>query len=163
MGSTNIKKLEITRKIVQVITILVSVGLITLAIFAPWSSERIVEDYGSFGSSYTVYHYNIYFGLACFLPAIASLVINGSLKRYFKRYRAGTVPPIRVSPTETVSIAQNSSNKQQLLLAGSDDLRYCIACGESNDFVGSFCKYCGTQLQNSISFFSFNFLFKSIK
>ena len=146
MDSMNVKKLEITRKIVQIITIVVSVGLIPLAIFAPWSSERIVEDYGSFGSSYTVYYYNIYLGLAYFLPAIALLVANGSLKRYFKRYRAEIVSPIRVSPIRTVSVAQSSSSKQQLMFAGSDDLRYCIACGESKDSVGSFCKYCGNQL-----------------
>ena len=146
MDSMNIKKLEITRKIVQIITIVASVGLILLTIFAPWSSERIVKDYGSYGYSYTAYHYNIYLGLAYFLPAIALLVTNGSLKRYFKRHRAEIVSPIRVSSIETVSVAQSSSNKQQLLLAGTDDLRYCIACGEAYDSVGSFCKYCGNQL-----------------
>ena len=142
----NVKKLEITRKIVQIITIVASAGLIPLAIFAPWSSERIVEDYGSFGSSYTVYHYNIYLGLAYALPVIALLVTNGSLKRYFRRHGAEIISPIRVSSMKTVAVAQSSSNKQQLLLAGSDDLRHCIACGESNDSVGSFCKYCGNQL-----------------
>ena len=146
MSSTNIKKLEINRKIVQIITIVVSVGLIPLAIFAPWSSERIVEDYGSYGYSYTAYHYNIYLGLAYILPVIALLVINGSLKRYFKRQRAEIGSPIRVSPTRTVSVAQSSSNKQQLLLAGSDEMQYCIACGKAIDSVGSFCKYCGNQL-----------------
>ena len=146
MSSTNIKKLEFTRKIVQIITIFASVGLISLAIFAPWSSERIIEDYGSYGYSYTVYHYNFYIGLACFLPAIALLATNGSLKRYYKRCRAEIGSPIRVSATETVSVVRSSSNKQQLLLARSDDLRYCIACGKLNDSEGSFCKYCGTQL-----------------
>ncbi len=100
----------------------------------------------SFGSSYTVYHYNIYLGLSYFLPVIDLLVNNGSLKRYFRRHRAEIVSPIRVSSIKTVSVAQSSSNKQQLLLAGSDDLRYCIACGKANDSVGSFCKYCGNQL-----------------
>ena len=146
MDSMNVTRLEITRKIVQIITIVVSVGLIPLAIFAPWSSERIVEDYGSFGSSYTVYHYNIYLGLAYALPVIALLATNGSLKRYFKNHRADIVPPVRVPSIKTVSVAQSGSNKQQLLLAGTDELRYCIACGESIDSVGSFCKYCGNQL-----------------
>lgn len=145
MNSMNVKKLEITRRIVQIITIVVSVGLIPLATFAPWSSERIIEDYGDFWSAYTVYHYNIYLGLAYFLPVVALLVTNGSLKRYFKRYRAEIISPIRVSSIKTVSVAQSGSNKQELLFAGANELRYCIICGKSNDFVGSFCKYCGTQ------------------
>ena len=145
MSSTNIKKLEITRKIVQIITVVVSVGLIPLAILAPWSSERIVEDYGLYGYAYTVYLYNFYLGLAYVLPVIALLAINGSLKRYFKRYRAEIEAPIRVAPIKTTSVVQSSSNNQQLLLAGSDDMRYCIACGKSIDSKGSFCKYCGNQ------------------
>ena len=145
MGSMNVKKLEITRKIVQVIAIVVSVGLIPLAIIVPWSSKLIVEDYGTFGSVYTVYHYNIYLGLAYILPVVALLVTNGSLKRYFKRYRTEIISPIRVSSIKTVSVAQSGSNKQELLLAGANELRYCIICGKSNDYSGSFCKYCGTQ------------------
>jgi len=145
MDGMNVTKLEITRKVIQVITIVVSVGLIPLAIFDPWSSELIVEDYGSFGSSYWVYHYNIYLGLAYFLPAFALLVTNGSLKRYFKGYRAEIISPIRVSPINSVSVAQSGSNKQELLLAGANELRYCIICGKSDNYSGSFCKYCGTQ------------------
>lgn len=95
----NIKNLEITRRIVQVITIVASVGLALLVYFTPWSQE-------------TVIHYNLFRGLAYFLPMIGLLVINGSVKRYFKR-RVKDISTIRISPVETASVMQSRSEIQQ--------------------------------------------------
>ena len=145
MDSITIGKLGKARIICRLITIVASTGFIPLAIFAPWSSERIIEDYGFYGAIYTVYHYNIYLALAYILPVIGLLVVNGSVKRYFKRLKDETVSPVRVSPTETVFVARNSSRKQQIQQIGVIKLHYCIICGQPNDFDSKFCKYCGDQ------------------
>ena len=141
-----IKKLEISRMIIRIITILAFVGFLPLAIFTPWSSERIVEDYGTYGSAYTVYHFNIYLAIAYVLPVIGLLATNGSVKRYLKRQRAETFLPVQVSPTETVLMAQYSSKNQQTQQIRVVKLRHCVICGQPNDYNAKFCKYCGNQL-----------------
>ena len=111
-----INNLEITRKIVQIATALTVVGCVPLAIFTPWSKERIIEDYGLYGSITWVFHFNIYIAIAYFLPVVGSLFTNGSVKRYFKRRRAEINP------------------------------QFCIVCGKPNNSKGKFCDYCGTNL-----------------
>ena len=140
----SIRRLEIARIIIRIITIVASVGLVPLTFFAPWSSEQILEDYGTYGYYYTVYHFNIYLALAYFLPVIALLATNGSVKRHFKRLRTTTVSSIQVSPTQTVLITQNrSQSQQQHQQIKSVTIRHCIICGQPNDFDS---KYCGNQL-----------------
>lgn len=114
--------------------------------FDPWSNERIVEDYGSYGSIYTVYHFNIYLALAYIVPVIELCVVNGSVKRYIKHLKAEKIIPIRISPTQTVMIAQNNSRKQQTQQIGVIELRHCVICGQPNDYDSKFCKYCGNEL-----------------
>ncbi len=142
----SIRRLEIARIIIRIITIVASVGLVPLTFFAPWSSEQILEDYGTYGSAYTVYHFNIYLAIAYILPVVGLLATNGSVKRYLKRQRAETFLPIRVSPTETVLMAQDTSKNQQTQQIRVVKLRHCVICGQPNDYNAKFCKYCGNQL-----------------
>lgn len=135
-----------TRMIIRITTAIVITWFAPLGIFTPWSSERIIEDYGAYGSAYTVYHFNIYLAIAYFLPVVGLLVANGSVKRYLKQSIAESVVPIRVSPTETVLFAKNSSKNQQAQQIRIINLRHCIICGQPNDYNAKFCKYCGSQL-----------------
>ncbi len=141
----NVKNLEITRRLVQITTIIASMGLAPLGYFTPWSTERVVEQIplgtGTYTTIYSVFHYNIYLGLAFFLPMIGLLTINGSVKRFFKRVKAESISPVRVSPTETVFVAQNSSKNQQIQQVGVIKLNYCVICGQPNDYDSKFCKY----------------------
>ena len=149
MNGMHVKNFEITRRIVQIITIVTSMGLAPLGFFTPWSTERIVEQTqlgtGTFTSVYSVFHYNIYLGLAYFLPMIGLLAINGSVKRYFKR-RAENISTVRVSPVETISVSQGGFNDQQSQSIGLRNVRMCIICGQPNNSNGSYCSYCGNQL-----------------
>ncbi len=140
------KKLDITRMIIRIVTTIVTSWFVPLAIFTPWSSERIIEDYGTYGSAYTVYHFNIYLAISYILPVVGLLVTNGSVKRYLTRQRAETFLPIRVSPTETVLMAQDTSKNQQTQQIRIVKLRHCVICGQPNDYNAKFCKYCGHQL-----------------
>ncbi len=140
------KKLEITRMMIRIATAIVTAWFVPLAIFTPWSSERIIEDYGTYGSAYTVYHFNIYLAIAYILPVVGLLVSNGSVKRYLKRQRAEIFTQIQVSPTETVLMAQDSSKNQQTQQIRVVKLRHCVICGQPNDYNAKFCKYCGNQL-----------------
>ena len=128
----NVKNFEITRRVVQIITIVTSMGLIPLGLFNPWSTERVVEQIqlgtGTFTSVYSVFHYNIYLGLAYFLPMIGLLAINGSVKRYFKRKEAD-ISTVRVSPVETISVSQGGFNGQQSQSIGPRNVKMCIICG----------------------------------
>lgn len=132
--------------IIRIATAIVTAWFVPLAIFTPWSSERIIEDYGTYGSAYTVHHFNIYLALAYILPVVGLLAANGIVKRYFKRQRAETFLPIRVSPTETVFMAQETSKNQQTQQIRVVKLRHCVICGQPNDYNAKFCKYCGNQL-----------------
>lgn len=135
-----------TRMIIRITTAIVITWFVPLGIFTPWSSERIIEDYGAYGSAYTMYHFNIYLAIAYFLPVVGLLVTNGSIKRYLKQSRAESIVPIRVSPTKTVFLAKNSSKNQQTQQIRVVNLRHCIICGQPNDYNAKFCKYCGNQL-----------------
>ena len=145
VNKISVKRLDLTRMVVRITTAVVSVWFVPLAIFTPWSRERIVEDYGFYGSITTVYHFNIYLALSYIIPVVGLLVANGSVKRYLKHIRAETIAPIRISPTETVFIAQNSSKNQQSQQIGEIKIRHCIICGQPNDYNSKFCKYFGNQ------------------
>ena len=142
----NINNLDITRRIVQIATILTVVSCGLLGIIAPYRLEQVIRDYGNFYSSTWEASFDIYLAIAFFLPVIGSLVTNGSLKRYYKRRKAENFTPIRVSPTETVLIAQNNSKKQRTQQIGVINIRHCVICGLPNDYDSKFCKYCGNQL-----------------
>ncbi len=103
MNIMNVKNLEMTRRIVQVTTIVASIGLVILGSFTPWSQEIVTE----------LFHYNLFLGLTYFLPMIGLLVINGSVKRYFNR-RVKNISTNRRLPVETVSVMQERSEIQQL-------------------------------------------------
>lgn len=141
MNNVNIKRLEIVRTIIRIITLTASLGIIPLSIFAPLSSRQIIEDYGLYGSIYTVYHYNIYFALAFVLPVIALVISNGSLKRYYKRCYAEINSQIRTPNLETISVAKGEQQLQQI---GRIDIKFCIVCGQPNNAKGNYCNYCGT-------------------
>jgi hypothetical protein len=72
-----IKKLGVILRIVQILTIGASAGLVPLAIMSPWN-EKSVRDY------YSGFYYNLYIGLAYLIPVFYFLVIKISLKEYEK-------------------------------------------------------------------------------
>ncbi len=143
MNNINIKKLEIVRTITRIVTITASLGIIPLTIFAPLSSRQVIEDYGFYGSIYTVYDYNIYLALAFVLPVLALIITNGNLKRYYKRCYIEVNSPIRTQNIETIKVIQG---KQQIQQIGRIDIKFCIVCGQPNNAKGNYCNYCGIDL-----------------
>jgi hypothetical protein len=112
----NINRLEIIRRMVQAVAIVMTVAFVPLAIFTPWSLEEVVEDWGVYVERYDVIRFDLYIALAYVVPVVGLLVTNGSMKRYFKRIKAEL----------------------------NETSRFCIICGKNN--IGSYCTYCGTQI-----------------
>jgi len=129
-----IKNLELVKRIIQVITIIICAVITPLFLFFLVYPNVLIPGYSSYlyGSLYIIYTVVFIFLLSL------TIGINAIVKRYIKR---SIEEIVNIQQQTTQPIAQYSTNKNE------KNLKFCLHCGaEILDKTRDFCSECGAPL-----------------
>jgi len=130
MVKMDIKNLELVRRIIQILTILLCAIFIPIIIVFSIMPSIFISgyDYNEHGILYIIYDVSFFSLLVLFVG------INGAIKRYFNR------------EFKEKQLVKNQKNiKDSFESNNIENLKFCSTCREKIKKSATYCEFCGTK------------------